>query len=306
MVFPKPLFPGARVALVAPSGPVPEQKLQPAVQFIQNLGLRPVIYESCHSAHGYLAGEDSLRASDLNSAFLDPQIDGIFCIRGGYGAQRLLPLLRWDKIARSPKFFCGYSDITALHLVLNQRCGLVTFHTPMASTELCRGVDPYSMAWLRRACFGAMDGALLENPPGQPLSVAAPGQARGRLTGGNLTLVSSSLGTPYEIDTRGKILFLEEVDERPYRIDGMLTQLKNAGKLSECAGILLGAFTGCAPPDSSRSLSLRQVFAELLPRGIPIVSGLCCGHTMPSISLPLGAEVEVDGPSIRICFSPAP
>ncbi len=293
MRFPKPLFPGARVALIAPAGPVPEQRLQPAVQAVQNLGLRPVVYESCQSAHGYLAGDDAIRASDLASAFADPDTDGIFCIRGGYGAQRILPLVNWEEIAACPKFFCGYSDVTALHIVLGQRCGLSTFHTPMPSTELYKGVDPYTMGWLKKACFGGLWG-WLQNPPDRPLRALSPGRARGELTGGNLSLVASSLGTPYEIDTRGKILFLEEVDERPYRIDGMLTHLRNAGKLRDCAGILLGAFTSCAATLPDRSLTLLQILDEVLPKNIPVVGNFCCGHTLPTLSLPLGAQAVLD------------
>lgn len=294
MIFPKPLFPGARVALIAPSGPVSPGRLEPAVSAVRAMGFEPDVYESCRSAHGYFAGGDGLRAGDINRAFADPSVDGIFCIRGGYGAQRLLDDIDFESISANPKVFCGYSDITALHIAINQRCGFVTFHTPMPSTELYRGVDGFTIRSYRRALSGDCCGPL-ENPEGMPLRTLSGGTAKGALTGGNLSLVSSSLGTPYEIDTRGKVLFLEDVGEEPYRIDRMLTQLKLAGKLRDCAGILLGYWTDCEAKEPECSLTLSRVFEELLiPAGRPILAGLACGHSLPSLSLPLGAAVAMD------------
>ncbi len=282
------------MALIAPSGPVPAERLQPAVSAVAAMGLEPVVYRSCRSSHGYFAGDDELRAEDLNLAFADPAIDGIFCARGGYGAQRLMDRIDFDLISANPKVFCGYSDVTALHIAFNQRCGFVTFHTPMPATELYSGADGYTM----RSCRGVLEGDFygkLENPADMPLRALAPGRAGGVLTGGNLSLVSSSLGTPYEIDTKGKILFLEDVDEEPYRIDRMLTQLKMAGKLRDCAGFLLGYWTNCGAEHPERSLTLAQVFEELIvPEGRPVLAGLACGHSLPSMSLPMGAVAEMD------------
>lgn len=293
----KPLFPGARVALIAPSGPVPEDKLFPAAEVVRSLGLEPVVYESCRARHGYLAGDDALRAGDVNRAFLDPSIDGILCIRGGYGAQRFLDRLDYRGIREHPKFFAGYSDVTALHTVFNQLCGFVTYHTPMPSTELYKALsgslDSYTLDSFRSTLFGTSAGPV-ENPPGVELQGFSSGKVSGILTGGNLSLVSSSLGTPWEIDVRGRILFLEDVDETPYRIDRMLTQLKNAGKFRECAGLLLGWWTNCSSEDEDGALSLEEVFTELLPHDIPILRNLACGHTLPTMSLPLGIEVEMD------------
>ena len=143
MIIPKPLFTGARVALIAPSGPVPEGRLEPAVASVQALGLEPVVFPSCTMRHGYLAGYDRERAADFNNAFSDASIHGVICIRGGYGAQRLMDRIDWTAIAKTPKVFCGYSDVTILHLMLNQRCGFVTYHTPMPATEWYAGLDEY-------------------------------------------------------------------------------------------------------------------------------------------------------------------
>lgn len=300
MQIPKPLFPGAKVALVAPAGPVSPEKFGPAVRAVEELGLAPVVYESCRRAHGYFAGGDALRADDINRAFASPEIDGVLCIRGGYGVQRLMDRIDFDRIARHPKFFSGYSDITALHIVLNQQCGFVTYHTPMPSTELCNHPDAFTLCSLRKALFGEPAG-VLHNPAELPIETLVSGCARGTLTGGNLSLVSSSLGTPYEIDTRGKILFLEDVDEAPYRIDGMLNHLKAAGKFRDCAGIVLGYWTDCTAEKPEQSLTLRQIFEELIvPEGKPAIMNLACGHSLPSLSLPLGMEAELDADRARL------
>jgi Uncharacterized proteins, homologs of microcin C7 resistance protein MccF len=300
MFTPKPLFPGARVALIAPAGPVPPERFGPAVRAVEELSLKPVIFESCRRAHGYLAGDDLLRANDVNAAFADREIDGILCIRGGYGAQRLMNQIDWNSIRRHPKFFCGYSDITSLHIVLNQQCCMVTYHTPMPATEWYRGMDEYTTDSLKKALFGGKTGEL-RNPDNMPVQTLVGGCARGILTGGNLSLVSSSLGTCYEINTKDKILFLEDVGEEPYRIDGMLNHLKMAGKFRDCAGILLGSFTDCVAEDPQKSLTLQQVFEELLvPEHKPALMNLACGHSLPSMSLPLGKEIEMNSISGKI------
>ena len=208
MFTPAPLFPGARVALLCTSSAVPDGRLAPAVAAVRSLDLEPVTYPSCTELHGYFSGDDARRAADLNAAFADESIDGILCARGGYGAHRLLPLLDFDVIAAHPKFFSGYSDVTALHTAFQQECGFVTYHTIMPTTEYYQPVDCYSMDYLRRALFGCLTGPLC-NPPGQPPVTLAGGRVTAPLCGGNLSLLAASLGTPWEIDTRGKILFLE-------------------------------------------------------------------------------------------------
>lgn len=288
------LYPGARVALLCASSAVPEDRLEPAIQAVQALGLEPVVYPSCYyvNRHGYFAADDAQRAKDVQDAFADNSIQGILCIRGGYGANRILPLLDLREIARHPKVFCGYSDVTALHIALNQRCHMPTFHTPMPSTDYYAGADEFTMTYLRRALFGALTGPL---PMGDTVETLQGGRARGVLCGGNLSLVRDSLGTPWEIDTRGKILFLEDVGEKTYRLDGMLTQLRNAGKLDDCAGILLGYWTDCPPEDPEKTLEISEILQEVvLPCGKPVLGGLPCGHSKPTMSLPLGLTVVMD------------
>lgn len=302
MIAPNHLYPGARVALVSVSSAVPPERLGPAIDAVKALGLEPAPYPSCYftSRHGYLAAGDAQRAKDLQDAFADDTIAGVLCIRGGYGAHRVLPLLDLDAIARRPKLFAGYSDVTALHTAFQQLCGFVTFHTPMPSTEYYQPVDGFTMDGLRRCLFGPLAGPV-ENPAGQALAALAPGSAMGRLCGGNLSLLAASLGTPWELDARGKLLFLEDVDEHVYRVDAMLTQLRNAGKFHDCAGVILGAWTNCVPEDPAVTLTLEEVFRELIvPAGKPVLSGLACGHTLPTASLPLGAMAAMDADAGRL------
>lgn len=294
MLTPNSLYPGARVALLCASSAVPEDRLEPSVQAVKALGLEPEVYPSCYyvNRHGYFAADDGQRAKDLQDAFADPAIQGILCIRGGYGAGRLLPLINWKDIVRHPKVFCGYSDVTALHIVLNQDCRMVTYQTPMPSTEYYEDVDDFTMTYLRRSLFGALTGPM---PMGEAVEKLQGGQARGPLCGGNLSLVRDSLGTPWEIDTRGKILFLEDVGEKAYRLDDMLTQLRNAGKFDDCAGVLLGYWTDCEPEHPEKTLEISEILREvILPAGKPVLSGLSCGHSLPTMSLPLGATAVMD------------
>lgn len=294
MVIPKPLFPGARVALVAPASAVPEEKLQPALDFVRKLGMEPVIYPSCYfkNRDGYLAASDAQRASDINSAFADPTIDGVWCIRGGYGGHRILPLLDADLIRKNPKWFGGYSDVTALHTFFNQVCGMETYHCTMPSTE--PNPDDYTLSYLKKALFGSLSGEIA-NPENQEMTTLVPGKITAPLCGGNLSLLAASLGTPWEIDTKGKILFLEDIGEKTYRIDSMLTQLRNAGKFADCAGIILGAWTDCPPEYPEKTLELPEIFAQLVvPAGKPTIMDLSCGHCSTTCALAMGRVCTLD------------
>lgn len=300
MHCPKPLFPGARVALLAPASAVPEEKLQPALDYVRALGMEPVVYPSCYFANrdGYLSATDTQRAKDLNDAFADPTIDGIWCIRGGYGGHRILPLLDTQMIRKNPKWFGGYSDVTALHTCFNQTCGFETYHCTMPSTE--PNPDDFTLEWLKKALFGGLTGKLAY-PEGQLPKTLVPGRAEGILCGGNLSLLAASLGTPWEIDTKGKILFLEDIGERTYRVDSMLTQLRNAGKFEDCAGIILGAWTDCPPEYPEKTLLLPEIFEQIIvPGGKPLISDVACGHVLPTMSLPLGRRCSLDADSCTI------
>ncbi|MDR3238875.1 MAG: LD-carboxypeptidase [Clostridiales bacterium] len=302
MILPKFLEPGDKAALVAPSSPEPTDRMEAVAASVRAFGLEPVIFPSCYGKRGYLAGSDRERAKDLMDAFADPDIKAVLCVRGGYGAHRLMEYLDWDAIAASRKGLYGYSDITALHLEMNRR-GVASWHTPMPGEEWYKGLAPFVEENLRAALFGPLPIRVV-NPAGAPLTVlfsnpSAPSrsarQAAGILCGGNLTLVTATLGTYYEIDTHKKVLFLEDVDEYPHRVDRMLLQLRNAGKFRDCAGVILGQFTHCDPPEGKPSLSLTEIFTDLLgDLGKPVVMGLECGHCSPSVCLPLGVYVLLD------------
>jgi len=293
---PKALRPGDTLGLIAPSGGLKDPgQVAEAAAMLGRLGFQSKPGAGCRLAHGYLAGADAARAADLNAMFADPAVAGIVCLKGGYGAMRILDAVDYGLAARNPKVLVGYSDITALHLALNQRSGLPTFHGPMGlSGPLLEG-DPASTASWVAALTGGAPGRL-ENPPGcPPLRALAGGVARGALAGGNLSVIAATLGTPYELDARGRLLFFEDIDERPYRVDRMLTQLRLAGKFRDCAGIVLGDWNNCVPDPGERSLDLEEVFREVLrPAGKPILAGLQAGHCRPMLTFPLGVEAVLD------------
>ncbi|MGE7839885.1 S66 peptidase family protein [Lysinibacillus sp. NPDC093712] len=305
MIRPKALTKGDTIGLISASGATPPEKLYPAIDSIEKLGFNVIVGETCRARHGYLAGSDELRANDVNEMFRNPHVDGIFCIRGGYGATKILPRLDFEMIKENPKVFAGYSDVTALHIAFNQKCGFVTYHTPMPSTEfIAQNMDQFTWDSFLKQVVATDNNCLLLNPPQQPMTTLVTGKATGQLVGGNLTLITASLGTPYEIDTKGKILFLEDIDESEQRVDRMLTQLKLAGKLDEAQGLLLGAWTNCGPENPKhpeRSLSLNTIFEEILkPLKKPILMDLACGHCLPTMSLPLGRIITVHADTQKI------
>ncbi|MDR2168063.1 MAG: LD-carboxypeptidase [Clostridiales bacterium] len=301
--WPAALKKGDKVALIAPSSP-PENRhfIDFAASYVKTLGLLPVLGKSCFASYGYLAGDDDLRAHDLNWAFSDPEIAGIFCVRGGYGLQRILDKIDFDIIRQNPKFFSGYSDVTALHNVIPDVAGFVTFHTPMPATPKFSTADPYTLKEFNRYIFGE-ESRQIFNPPGHNWEFLTEGAAEGALCGGNLSIIASSMGTPYEIDTSGKILFIEETEEQPYKIDRMLNQLRLAGKLDDCVGLIFGDFNDCDAPEPEKSLSLVEI-ARNLSSDMPVLWNFRCGHCFPTASLPMGAKVRLDSAAGTLAVVP--
>ena len=295
MVKPRALKPGDTLAIVAPSSPVDPEGLAAGLTLLRSWGFETRVMPSVLAARGYLAGiDDRSRAADLMGAFADPSVAGVICARGGYGAGRLLQLIDWQAIAEHPKFFVGFSDVTALHLAFGQ-LGHVTFHGPMVAAGVDRSA--YNADRLHQAMTAARPlGELLVPDDGPKLLSLVPGVARGSLIGGNLSLICATLSTPWEIDTRGKIVLLEDVDEAPYRLDRMLVQLLQTGKLRDAAGILFGDSPTCEKAtDGKPSLTLHEVLEELLaPLDLPLLYGFPCGHSAYRATLPLGVQVELD------------
>ncbi|SEM81292.1 S66 peptidase family protein [Lihuaxuella thermophila] len=291
---PNSLKPGDTIGIIAPASPIEPEQRDKAIQLFSSFGYRIKAGESVYRRHGYLAGSDELRAEDVNRMFADPEVKAVFCIRGGYGTSRILPLIDYAMIRCNPKIFVGYSDITALHLAIHQKTGLVTFHGPMVG-ELAREEDPLSWSVLFRNLADPRPAGEYREQPDTDSFVMTEGTAEGPLTGGNLSLLVSTLGTPYEVETEGKILFIEEVGEEPYRVDRMLVQLRSAGKLQAANGIIFTECTDCQPKDPEKSLTIRQILNELIqPLGIPAYYGLKAGHTCPNLTLPIGVYARMN------------
>jgi len=295
MLKPKPLLTGATIGIIAPSGPVDDDSVRKAAQFLKGRGYRIRLGQHLFRRRGYLAGTDDQRASDINTMFADPKIDGIFIARGGYGSARLLQLIDYNVVKKNPKILVGYSDATALQLALFTRCSLVSFYGPVVSIDFAGRTARESFARMLHA-FDARAGAPLI--PGRwPKSIRtlSPGRAEGRLIGGCLSVVASLIGSDYFPDVTGAILFLEDVGEAPYRIDRYLTQLELAGVLKSVAGVLLGRFIRCCAPGRKPSLTLDQVLTEKFARRpYPVLSGLPFGHIARKATLPQGVGCLVD------------
>ena len=294
MKKPKVLNNGDVIGISAPSGFATEAAVIRAKDALEKWGFKVVLGRSCFSKHGYLAGGDLLRAEDLNFMFQDSSIKGIICLRGGFGVTKILNYLDYKMIKDNPKLLVGFSDITALHIALNQRSGLITFHGPMA-VNISRGLDTFTQESLIKAATQPISIGPIRNPEGIPMETIVEGEAIGKITGGNLTMICSTLGTSYEIDTKGKLLLIEEIGEEPYRIDRMLTQLLLAGKLQKAAGFILGDFNSCNPKNRMESLSLQDIFREIIiPLNKPTIGNLKIGHCSPNITLPLGVEAYIN------------
>ena len=292
------LRPGDTIGLIGPSGACRTAgTLERAVGEIERMGYRVRVGKSCAQRHGYLCGPDDVRARDVNRMFEDDGVDAVFCMRGGYGATRILDRLDYAMIARHPKIFMGLSDVTALHIALLERAGLATFHGPMALSDWADGpLHPFSCASMTRALCCAQPVGALDNAPDYPARCTVnPGRAQGVLVGGNLTLVAGLLGTPYELDTKGRILFLEEVGERTYCIDRLLTQLRLAGKFDDCVGVVFGDFKNCPVEDPDCGLTIEEIIRDVVaPCGKPVFTGLQGGHCTPKLTLPLGVSCRMD------------
>lgn len=302
MIKPTPLKAGDTVAVIAPASCAKEKELVNAEKSLALLNLKGKFYPSSQARHGYLAGEDALRAKDLNDAFQDPEAKGIFCLRGGYGCGRLLPMIDFDGVSRNPKLFLGYSDVSVLHIAFNQICHLMTIHGTMPSINWERS-DEYTVSFLKRCLFGFPEG-IVENPEGEVMECLYPGKAQGRIIGGNLSLVVSTLGSPYEIDTKDKILFLEDIGEKPYNIDRMLTALSLAGKFRDASGVILGSFIDCEETEENTpALTLKEIFQEVIVSWKkPTILNFRCGHTYPQLTFPMGAITEMDAARCIVAF----
>lgn len=299
-LLPPPLNKGDTIALVSPSSATDDPfDLQLAQEAMQALGFQVKAGAHDTARRGHLAGTDAERAGDLNAMFADKDVKAIICARGGSGAARLLPLLDYDAIRRNPKVLLGYSDITALHCAIQARTGLVTFHGPIGSGSWNRfNVDQFQRLFFNRELmqYQNVSEAGDELVPRKNRTVTITGgKAQGELVGGNLTVLTALAGSPYLPDFSGKILFLEDVSEAPYRIDRMFSTLKLMGVLDRIAGLIFGECTDCNPGDGYGSLTLPQIFDDYLkPLKIPAYRGAMIGHIRQQFIVPVGGKVEMD------------
>jgi muramoyltetrapeptide carboxypeptidase len=303
-VKPAALKKGDTIGVVVPAGPLNRERIDRAFARVQARGFRLKTYGDIYRSREYLAGDDATRAAEFIAAFEDPETTAVWCGRGGYGVMRILDRIDFDVVRRNPKVFVGFSDITALHIPFQERSGVVSFHGPNLQDGFGKPEDmpAANEAALWRVLGTESSGSTSSDytydmaaVEGVNLQTIRGGTATGPLTGGNLATLVGLLGTPYDFDTSGCVLFLEDVSERVYRIDRYLAQLRLAGKFDALAGVLLGTFSydeGDAPDSQEKVGSLlSEVFS---PLGVPVLAGFPAGHEKYNFTLPMGGEIKLD------------
>jgi len=299
LIFPPPFAVGDTIGFAAPASPPDKPEvIDEAIKRFTALGFKTKAGKNLRKRDGYLAGTDKERAADINALFADPEVKGIFALRGGYGSCRILPLLDYAAIRANPKPITGYSDVTAMHLAILVKAGLVTFHGSNASSAF----KPENGDACRRMLMGeGKESKTLfsrDTPNPASLKTVVPGRAAGQLIGGNFTCLLRLLATPYAPDFRKAILFLEDTGEKAYRVDGMFTHLRLAGILSQIGGLVLGQFDYSDPVEETRIKACLKREAECI--GVPCVSGAPIGHFAGQVILPQGAQVELDADSCKL------
>lgn len=302
MIYPKKLPAGGTVGIICPSSPVSEERKEECIKVLESLGYNVKVADNLTSNHGgYMAGDGKVRADWINKMFADPEVDAIFCVRGGDSGTRAAEYIDLDVVRANPKIFVGYSDITTMHLLFNQKCDLVTFHGPMVSSNMVSGFDEET----KKAFFDCINGDesyVFKNPVGSEIKVMKEGKATAPVVGGNLSLLSAAMGTPYEMDAEGKIVFIEEVEEPVTKIEKWTYQLRNSGKLNKAAGIILGQFTSITnsyDPNYTEIDCLKEIFAEL---DCPIMYNIESGHGDKIITIPFGATCHMDTETKSLIF----
>lgn len=292
---------GDTIGVISPASPSESlSEIPRALEYLEEMGYKIVVGKNVNKARGFVSATEDERADDLNEMFARDDIDAVFVTQGGYGSAQLIDKINYDVIRQNPKILTGFSDITALHLAIGKFAGLVTFHSP----GMARFNHEHLTSYTRDHFFKALTrpepiGEIKVGNQRKWLFSLAPGVAEGQIIGGNLTLVCGSLATPFEIDTKGKILFLEEVETEPWIVDNSLLHLRNAGKLKGVAGVVVGECKECVPrkhdPGYHSDISLEEVLRYYLANlGVPVLYGLPLGHTTSMATLPMGVNVRLD------------
>ncbi len=290
---PSALKPGDTIAISSPAGAVwDDAQVEKFSGVIQSLGFKVKLGQTLKEKHGYFAGSDELRAKEINNFFFDKDVQGIFCMKGGWGCARILDKLNYDLIKKNPKIIMGFSDITSLLIAINSKTGLVTFHGPVGNS----GWNDFSVDYIKRVLMKkeAITYSYPEKDDDKPYTIT-PGKAKGILIGGNLTVLAGIIGSEYLPYWKNKILFLEESKEEPYSIDRMLTQLKLAGVLDNISGFVFGKCVKCDAEEPQKAFLFKEVLEQhIKPLGIPAFYGAMIGHIENKYTIPIGIEAEID------------
>ncbi len=278
------LLKGDALGIASPAGSFDKKKFKEGIRVLKSMGFRIIIPDGLYKKKGYLAGDDRLRAKQLNRLFADPDVKGIVCAKGGFGSIRILSLLDYELIGKNPKVFAGFSDVSALLWALYMKTGLATFHAPNVTT-----LADASGKTVESMLSAISSGSVLEIKAEKGVEIM-PGSAKGPLTGGNLTTLCHLAGTPFAPDFDGHILFLEDTGEAPYKIDRALSQMKLAGFFQKISGLVLGSFEGCGPEKSIYKI-VHEIFREY---EIPVLGGFKAGHGKDNMTLSFGLEVIFD------------
>jgi muramoyltetrapeptide carboxypeptidase len=309
-IKPRALKAGDTIGVVVPAGPLNRERIDRALARVRDRGFRVRTYGDIYRSRGYLAGDDATRAAEFMAAFADPESAAVWCARGGYGVMRMLHRIDFDVIRSNPKVFVGFSDITALHIPIQRRTGLITFHGPNLQDGFGKPDDmpAANQTALWRILLADQQST---NASGYTYDLTAVEQlslqtlcggfAVGELTGGNLAMLNSTMGTPDEVHTDGKILFLEDVSERLYRIDRYLTQLRLAGKFASVAGVLLGNFSYDEGDQEDKPSDIAAFLSEFFANiGVPVLAGFPAGHDRYNLALPMGGRIKLDADNQRV------
>jgi muramoyltetrapeptide carboxypeptidase len=298
---------GDTVGLIAPGSPIKEDKFDIAIKNMESIGLKPIYTQTVFAKEGYLAGDDDARLKDIHAMYANKNVKAIWCLRGGYGCTRLIPRLDYTLIKNNPKILIGYSDITALHNAIYKKTGITTYHGPVA---ISRPFTAYSEARIKDLFFSNKQLvdvpyiAQTEAEDHQEPYTIVPGTATGKLVGGNLVLLASLIGTPYAPSYKNKIVFIEDVGEKPYRIDRLLTQLTQATDIHKARGIILGVFSDCEAKEGEFSLTLKETLTRQFAKlGLPCMYGFTFGHVTDICTFPLGVEASMDAASFSLVIN---
>lgn len=281
--------------MIAPAYRAADEKLDQGIRYLENLGFQIRKGSALHKSYGLFAGNDEERVNDLHAMFADPEVKAIFSARGGWGGLRLVDRVDFDLIRKNPKIFVGYSDITTLQLAIYHKTGLVTFSGPMVAVEMASAMPEFTAANFWPLLFNEQDVFHFDFETNQ-IETINPGSVSGKLLGGCLSLITAQLGTPFFPDFTDAILFIEDIGERPYKIDRYLAQLKQAGVLDQICGVIIGEFIDCQnPEEETNSLSLEEILHHYFTRyNYPVINGFPYGHKMRKATLPLGAVTHID------------